>query len=250
VLCDTADTVTGMTAASTTHKTVIIADDTPIVQERFTRALEVAGHRACTVRSAAELLARIRTDLTDIDLVVLSLRLPPAGGLDLVRAIRKLDAGRLPLVILSGTVRTAHEIRELADLGVTGYVNESSPDAHVLSCLAPHLFPDNFNRRRGQRAVLGIPVAYRHSNTIAAAVTLNLGKGGVAIRTMSPLDSNARARVRFRLPNSTRDVDVDGQVTWSDRRVGMGLQFDRIDPDDQQAIDVIVENRFAAKSGG
>jgi uncharacterized protein (TIGR02266 family) len=238
-----------MTSASTTHKTVVIADDTPTVRDRFKRAMELAGHRAHAVSNATELLTRIRTSLADIDLVVLNLRLPPAGGADLVRALRKLDGGRLPVVILSGTVRAAHEIRELAELGVTGYVNEFSPDAHILPGLAPYLFPDNFNRRGSPRAVLGIPVAYRYSNSIAAAVTLNLGKGGVAIRTMSPLDSSARARVRFRLPNSKRDVDADGQVAWSDRRVGMGLQFDRIDPADQRAIDDFMENHFAGSAG-
>ena len=38
----------------------------------------------------------------------------------------------------------------------------------------------------------GIPVAYRFGNTIAAALTLNLSKGGVAIRTMSPLQGSAK----------------------------------------------------------
>jgi uncharacterized protein (TIGR02266 family) len=235
-----------MTSASTTHKTVIIADEAPTVRDRFKRAMELAGHRADTVSSVSELLRRIRTDLAEIDLIVLSLRLPPAGGTELVRTIRKLDGGRLPIVILSGTVRTAQAIRELAGLGVNGYVNEFSPDAQILPCLAPHLFPDNFNRRGSQRVVLGIPVAYRCSNTIAAAVTLNLGTGGVAVRTMSPLDPSARARVRFRLPNSKRDVDADGRVTWSDRRVGMGLQFDRVDPADQRAIDAFMESQLEA----
>jgi uncharacterized protein (TIGR02266 family) len=88
---------------------------------------------------------------------------------------------------------------------------------------------------------LGIPVAYRFGNTIAAAVTLNLGRGGLAIRTMSPLDSSTRARVRFRLPNTKRDVDADARVAWSDRRVGMGMQFERIDAADQSAVEEFVD---------
>ena len=87
-------------------------------------------------------------------------------------------------------------------LGVAGYVNEYSAVQHILPSLAPHLFPDNFNRRGSPRVVLGIPVAYRFGNTIAAALTLNLSKGGVAIRTMSPLEQHAKVRVRFRLPGS------------------------------------------------
>jgi hypothetical protein len=60
-------------------------------------------------------------------------------------------------------------------------VNEYSAVQHILPSLAPHLFPDNFNRRGSPRVVLGIPVAYRFGNTIAAALTLNLSKGGLAI---------------------------------------------------------------------
>jgi len=233
-----------MTNPGATHKTVVIADDTPFVRDRFKAALEHAGHRTFTVRSAAELLARVRADLPDIDLVVVDLRLPHAGGVDLVRSIRKLDGGRLPIVVFSGTISGASEVRDLADLGVAGYVNEYSAAQHILPSLAPHLFPDNFNRRASPRVVLGIPVAYRFANTIAAAVTLNLGKGGVAIRTMSPLESSARARVRFRLPNSKRDVDAEARVVWSDRRVGMGLQFERIDSADQTAVEEFVDSQF------
>jgi uncharacterized protein (TIGR02266 family) len=230
-----------MTMAGASHKTVVIADDTPFVRERFKAAIEHAGHRAYTVRSAAELLARVRADLPDIDLVVVDLRLPHAGGVDLVRSIRKLDGGRLPIMVFSGTISGASEVRELAGLGIAGYVNEYSASQQILPSLAPHLFPDNFNRRTSPRVSLGIPVAYRFGNTIAAAVTLNLSRGGLAIRTMSPLDSSTRARVRFRLPNTKRDVDADARVAWSDRRVGMGMQFERIDAADQSAVEEFVD---------
>ena len=182
------------------NKTVIVADDTAFVRDRFATALLGAGHKALTVKSAAELLGRLRADLAQVDLLVLDLRLPHAGGVELVRAIRKIDGGRIPILVFSGTIASAEEVRDLASLGVAGYVNEYSAVQHILPSLAPHLFPDNFNRRGSPRVVLGIPVAYRFGNTIAAALTLNLSKGGVAIRTMSPLEQGAKVRVRFRLP--------------------------------------------------
>ena len=60
------------------NKTVIVADDTAFVRDRFATALVGAGHKALTVKSAAELLAHIRADLAEIDLLVLDLRLPHA----------------------------------------------------------------------------------------------------------------------------------------------------------------------------
>jgi uncharacterized protein (TIGR02266 family) len=225
-------------------KTVIVADDTAFVRDRFATALLSAGHSALTVKSAAELLARVRADLERIDLIVLDLRLPHAGGVDLVRSIRKLDAGRLPILVFSGTIATADEVRELAALGVAGYVNEYSAVQHILPSLAPHLFPDNFNRRGSPRVVLGIPIAYRFGNTIASALTLNLSCGGIAVRTTSPLENNAKLRLRFRLPGAKKDIDADARVVWSDRRHGMGLQFEKVDAPDQAAIDAFVDAHF------
>jgi len=227
-----------------TTKTVIVADDTAFVRDRFATALLSAGHTAYTVKSAAELLARVRADLARIDLIVLDLRLPHAGGVDLVRTIRRIDEGRLTILVFSGTIATADEVRELAQLGVAGYVNEYSAVQHILPSLAPHLFPDSFNRRSSPRVVLGIPIAYRFGNTIAAALTLNLSKGGLAIRTMSPLQAGAKVRVRFRLPGSRRDIEAECRIAWSDRRVGMGLQAEKVESVDQASIDEFVDQHF------
>lgn len=233
-----------MTAASVSTKTVIIADDTAFVRDRFRSALENAGHKAVAVKSAAELLARVRADLSYIDLIVLDLRLPHQPGVELVRSLRKLDGGKVPVLIFSGTIASAEEVRELAAFGVAGYVNEYSAVQHILPSLAPHLFPDNFNRRASPRVVLGIPIQYRFGNTIAAALTLNLSRGGIAIRTTSPLDSGSVIKVRFRLPGAKRDVDAEGKVAWSDRRVGMGIQFESVDSANQGAVDSFVDAHF------
>jgi len=230
-----------MPGASIRAKTVVVADDTASVRDRFQAALETAGHNAIPVSSAAALLAHVREDLSRIDLIVLDLRLPAAAGVELVRSIRKLDAGRLPLLIFSGTIASADEVRDLSTLGVAGYVNEHSAPQHILPSLAPHLFPDNFNRRSSPRVVLGIPVEYRIGDANAAALALNLSHGGIAIRTTSPLEAGASIRVRFHVPGPKRDIDTDGRVAWSDRRVGMGVQFEQVDAAGQLLIDHFVD---------
>jgi len=230
--------------AGTAAKTVLIADDTAFVRERFQTALHEAGHRALAVKSAAELLARVRANLEAIDLLVVDLRLPHAAGVELIRSVRKLDQGKLPILVFSGTISSAEEVRELAALGVAGYVNEYSAVQHILPSLAPHLFPDNFNRRSSPRVVLGIPVAYRSGDTITAVLTLNLSKGGIGIRTMNPLAEGIRVRLRFRLPGARREIEAEARVAWSDRRIGMGLQFEKVQAEDQAAIDEFVDTHF------
>jgi CheY-like chemotaxis protein len=231
-------------ALSSLSKTVVVADDTAFVRDRFKAAIEGAGHRALTVKSAAELLARVRTELAVLDLILLDLRLPHTSGIDVVRNIRKMDEGRVPILVFSGTVTSAEEVRELAALGIAGYVNEYSAVQHILPSIAPHLFPEDYNRRGSPRVVLGIPIACRVGNTISAALTLNLSRGGIGIRTTSPLEPQAKLRLRFRLPGSKKDIDADAHVRWSDNRVGMGLKFDRVGAVDQAAIDEFVDSHF------
>jgi uncharacterized protein (TIGR02266 family) len=233
-----------MSPAAGAAKTVLIADDTGFVRDRFKAALEEAGHRAITVRTAGELLSRVRADLDRIDLLLLDLQLPQTSGPALVRAVRKVDEGRLPILVFSGTITNAVEVRELLKLGLAGYVNEYSATQNVLPSLAPHLFPDSFNRRGSPRVTLGIPISYRFGDTIAAALTLTLSRGGVAIRTTTPLNPDAKVRVRLRLPGARSDIDIEARVAWSDRRVGMGLQFERVAPADQQAINDFVDAHF------
>jgi uncharacterized protein (TIGR02266 family) len=228
---------------ATSAKRVIVADDTAFVRDRFRTALEGAGHRPTTVASSAELVTRVSAGAADIDLVVLDLRLPQAQGIELVRALRRIDGFRAPIVVFSGTIANAGEVRELSALGVAGYVNEYTAVQHIVPSLSPHLFPDNFNRRSSPRVVLGISVSYRLGNTIAAAVSLNISHGGVAIRTTSPLEPGTEMKIRFRLPGG-KEIEGDAKVAWTDRRVGMGLQFTRLEDADQAAVDAFVQAHF------
>ena len=225
-------------------KRVIVADDTAFVRDRFRTALEDAGHRPTTVASSAELVTRVRAAASDVDLVVLDLRLPQAHGIELVRSLRRIDGFRAPIVVFSGTIANASEVRELSALGVAGYVNEYTAVQHIVPSLSPHLFPDNDNRRSSPRVVLGISVSYRLGNTIAAAVTLNISHGGLAVRTTSPPDPGTELKIRFRLPGGKKEIDGEARVAWTDRRLGMGLQFARLDPADQASVDEFVQAHF------
>jgi uncharacterized protein (TIGR02266 family) len=225
-------------------KTVLVADDTAFVRDRFRAALESAGHRALTVQTGQELLATLREQHERVDLLVLDLRLPQGRGVELLRALRKIAPKRPPIVIFSGTIASADEVRELSTFGVAGYVNEYTAVQHIVPSLAPHLFPDNYNRRSSPRVVLGIPIAYRLANAIATSLTLNISHGGIAIRTTNPLEIGSTVRLRFRLPGGKKDIEAEGRVAWIDARVGMGLHFTKVDPAAQTSIDDYVQSHF------
>jgi len=232
-----------MTAAAASSRTVLIASAATGVRDRFAAALLAAGHRTLTAARTSDLLGSV--DSARPDLLLLDLGLGGGDGVSLVRRIRD-HADSLPIVVFSGSLAGADDVRRLAPLGVTGYVNEHLDAQRILPSLAPHLFPDSFNRRSSARVVLAIPVSYRFDNTIGGAVTLNISKGGLAIRTMSPLEISTAVRARFRLPGADREIGADSRVVWSDRRVGMGLQFEQVDAGDQTTVDEYVDRHDQA----
>jgi uncharacterized protein (TIGR02266 family) len=233
-----------MTSPTATRKTVLVAADTAFVRDRFLAALDAAGHRALVVKSVAQLLAHVRADLEDLDLIALDLRMPHASGVELVRRIRKLDSGRLPILVFSGTVATVDEVRELAALGVAGYLNEYSAVEHILPSIAPHLFPESFNRRASPRVVVGIPVSFRVGTNITAALSLNLSRGGMAVRTSKAPSPETNVTLKFALPGSKKELQTQGIVCWSDKKAGMGVMFTTVKPADQDMINAFVDAHF------
>ncbi|MCH7750427.1 MAG: PilZ domain-containing protein [Acidobacteria bacterium] len=229
-----------MITAAASSRTVLIASAATGVRDRFVEALRQAGHRPLEAAQTSDLLGSVDTHRPAVDLLLLDLGLADGDGVSLVRRVRD-HAGTLPIIVLSGSITSADEVRGLAALGVTGYVNEHLDAQQILPALAPHLFPDRFDRRSSRRVVLAIPVSYRFDTTIASALTLNLGKGGLAIRTMSTLAVSTEVHARFRLPGSDREIGADSRVVWSDRQVGMGLQFEQVDAGDQTAVDDYVD---------
>ena len=224
-------------------KTVIVAINDGHTRERFTAALQRAGHHTFEVRTRGELLAYVQSPPGVVDLIVLDLRLGGPGA-EAARTLRTRES-RTGIVVLSGSVGDAAEVRALAALGVDSYVNECCADKHILPSLAPRLFPDSFNRRTSTRVTLDLPVTFRFADTIATAPTLNLSKGGLGVRTMTPLETGTKVHVRFRLPGSQCDLEAESRVAWSDHRAGMGLQFEEVGMADQSAVDEFVDQHAA-----
>jgi uncharacterized protein (TIGR02266 family) len=222
-------------------RTVIVADDTAFVRERFQQALERGGHRAVTAATPGELLAKLQ-ESSGVDLILLDLRLPQGRGLRLLRTIQQVEP-EAPVLVFSGTVGSADEARALSDLGVAGFVNEYAGAQHILPALAPHLHPERHCRRRSPRVALDAPVTYRFDRTIATAVTLNVSEGGLAIRTTNPLPAGTRILVRFRLPRAPRLIETMAIVAWTERRIGMGVDFTSLSDLDRASVRDFVQGR-------
>jgi CheY-like chemotaxis protein len=224
-------------------RTILIAHRDRAVRDRFAAALSDAHHSFVPAGDATEAGVAMADTGRPMSLLLVDLGLAE-DGVALIKRFR-LTAGRsVPVVVFSGSISSASQVAALAAMGISGFVNEHAATAQVLPALAPHLFPDNFNRRASPRVILGVPVSYRAGPTLAGAVTLDVGKSGLASRTMDPLPRGAAIQLRFRLPGRGSDIDATGRVSWSDRKVGMGVRFEHLAGPDQSAIDTFVDEHY------
>ncbi|MEO6222900.1 MAG: PilZ domain-containing protein [Vicinamibacterales bacterium] len=220
-------------------KIILIAHHDTAVRDRFAAALSDARHTFVTASTAEAANAAARDEVRPISLAVVDVGLSE-DGVSWIRGLR----GDLtwPVIVFAGSVRSAADTRALLAVSVAGYINEHAPASQILPALAPYLFPASFDRRLSPRVPLGVPVSYRAGQTIATAVSLNLGRGGLAVRTLSPLDPGLLVELKFRLPGQS-EIEVRGRVVWADRKAGMGVQFERVSPAHQRAIDALTGSR-------
>ena len=224
-------------------KTILVAHQSAAVRDRFAAAFADARHAFVTAADEAA-ARRAATDSArpiDLSLVDLTLAADGDGGARVQALGRAIDGHGRPVLVFAGSVGSARQARTLSATSIAGYVNEHASTAQSLPALAPHLFPDSFNRRASRRVPVEVPIALRAGETIAGAVTVNVGKGGVAIRTLNPLPVAALVALTFRVPGNATELEATARVAWSDRQLLMGLQFESLSIAAEQAIDTLSE---------
>jgi DNA-binding NtrC family response regulator len=90
------------------HRRILVIDDEKNIRTMLTQALTAEDTVVETAVNGEEALDKIAQ--TAYDLVLLDLRLPGMGGLEVLRAIRESDA-KLPVILLTahGSVESAVE---------------------------------------------------------------------------------------------------------------------------------------------
>jgi CheY-like chemotaxis protein len=228
-----------------TGKRVLVVHRSAAVRDRFARTLADSGHAAAAIATSSDLADALRTP-DEIDLALLDASMAREAS-DTLLVHPRASRQRPTVVVFGSTVADATQARELAAAGVDAYINDFSSPQQILSNLAPYLFHDNFDRRASPRVPVAMGVSCRVGSLVSAATALNIGRGGIALRTLAPVPAGSSVTLRFRLPGVAHDLDVDARVCWTDSHLGLGAQFERISPEDQQALDVYVERHLAER---
>jgi two-component system, response regulator RegA len=119
----------GPKEASNTLPVVLVVDDDEIFRNRLCRALRDRGCEAHEVPRPEETLDLARS--VSPDLVLLDLKMPNIGGLDLIQAIKKLDS-TITVIILTGygSIPTAMQALKL---GADSYLGKPADTDQILT---------------------------------------------------------------------------------------------------------------------
>lgn len=100
-------------------------------------------------------------------------------------------------------------------------------------------------RRGTVRAVARIEVfddAARRDR-VPLFVSGNVSVGGIFLITNDPYESGVKLKISFSLPGDSKPILAEGEVAWRrserqnpSRQPGMGVQFSKIDPADQERV--------------
>jgi two-component system sensor histidine kinase RpfC len=109
--------------ARTRSLRLLIADDQPTNITVLCRLLEKAGHRTCSVHSGEEVLAAVEED--HFDAVIIDLHMPGISGLDVLKQMRVMEAGRVltPFIVLSADA-TATTVRDCEQAGARAFLTK------------------------------------------------------------------------------------------------------------------------------
>ncbi|HSD52284.1 MAG TPA: TIGR02266 family protein [Candidatus Methylomirabilis sp.] len=112
-------------------------------------------------------------------------------------------------------------------------------------------------RRAEPRAPVELEVHYRSAQEFLSAYTLNIGGGGIYIKTNQPLPLNREVHLRFTLPGIARVFDLHGLVVWTNPHPsrssfpsGMGIKFMNLDSEGKKLIAEFVKAKLPAPPTG
>ena len=114
-------------------ETILLVDDEPEIIKIMQAVLTRNGYKVVTARDGLEALALYRIHSTSIDLVLTDLMMPRMDGVQLARALKKLDE-ELVVVATSGHGEETHR-NELLPLGVDHFLSKPFTAPMLLSTL-------------------------------------------------------------------------------------------------------------------
>lgn len=176
---------------------------------------------------------------------------PASRGVAAVRALReRRELARVPVLAITTLGRRGIDLAELRELGVVGVLDKRMIPEDVVDRVRRVLGgpPEG---RRFVRVPAFFPVDLEAGGVTSSEYARNLSVGGMGLLTSRPIAANTDVRLRFRIEEEERDVEVTGRVIYRRAAPGaaeyeLGIFFYPMEAGVRAALERAVEVRRSA----
>jgi CheY-like chemotaxis protein len=194
-------------------------------------------------RKGSDMLISDKFDAVIVDCDDLS------GGLALLQGLRNTPSNKnsVAFAILNGKRTTT---QEAFGMGANFVLQKPISTLNASRCFHAAL---NFmlkERRRYFRQPVKMRVQILLEGKTLTATSTNISEGGMAVLVREALPKGATPHVKFHLPESTLDFEVEAEVAWADFKGLAGLRFHHVPASSQALLEQWLDDRMEEEFPG
>lgn len=198
-------------------KNILIADDSMFFRIKLKDILAESGHIVRFVKDGKDAIAEIERNPAGVDLMTLDLDMAEVNGFGVLEWLKKNGlSGRFPVIVITSKLKDKDLLGQLKTLGVAGFLPKSFSPQHLVLKVNSLLFREK--ARRGvprERTPVSFPVDFTtQSGAMNSGFILNISDHGLYVNSKHKLTKGETLRLRFRLPETSKEMDLTGVVKW------------------------------------
>jgi CheY-like chemotaxis protein len=228
-----------------TLESLLLSHDPELVRvirptlEKLSIEVEVC-HEA---RAGSDILLSDKFDAVIVDCDDLS------GGLALLQGLRNTPSNKnsVAFAILNGKRTTT---KDAFGMGANFVLQKPISTLNASRCFHAAL---NFmlkERRRYFRQPVKMQVHVVLEGKTLNATSTNISEGGMAVMLREAVPKGATPHVKFRLPDSNIDFEIEAEVAWADFKGLAGLRFHQVPASSQAQLEEWLDERMEEEFPG
>jgi len=106
------------------NKTVLVADDSSIVQNLSRKILEQQNYQIVSAKDGNEVLEKFKTE--DIDLILMDINIPIKDGMECTKEIRSMEDKKkasVPIIAISGNLKN-YTLEDFKNVGINEFLQK------------------------------------------------------------------------------------------------------------------------------
>jgi hypothetical protein len=106
------------------NKTVLVADDSSIVQNLSRKILEQQNYQIVSAKDGNEVLEKFNTE--DIDIILMDINIPIKDGMECTKEIRSMDdkeKASVPILAISGNMKN-YTLEDFKNAGINEFLQK------------------------------------------------------------------------------------------------------------------------------